>query len=235
MKKTKEQRVLEYLRANGFITVGVAESELGLPRKTFYDTIHRLRAKGFYILIHRNRFDMQLTTYALGTDEDRPSDNEKPHYSYTDNRRLWEIWKHMRERCNSPHHKSYEFYGGRNIKVCDEWEQAFEPFAEWAYANGYDENAPFMGCTIDRIDPNGNYEPSNCRWVTMKTQCNNRRNNKLITLNGVTKTLSAWADETLIPSDTISRRLKLGWSVEKALGTPVKKQKNNRCDAWIAS
>lgn len=232
---TQREKLLNYLQKNHSITRRVAEEELGFTQKQLYDTMCGLRQKGFYIVIHKNRINPQLTTYVFGTDEDEKLDKSRPHYSYKDNRRLWEIWKHMRERCNSPHHKSYEFYGGRKIKVCDEWEQAFEPFAEWAYANGYDENAPFMGCTIDRIDPNGNYEPSNCRWVTMKTQCNNRRNNKLITLNGVTKTLSVWASETRIPSDTIARRLKMGWSAEKALNTPVKKQKNNRCNAWIAS
>ena len=234
MTQTKEQKLLEYLQANGFITVGAAESELGLPRKNFYDAIHRLRAKGFYIVIRRNRLDMLLTTYVLGTEEDRAFDNKRTHYSYTSNRRLWDIWKHMRERCNSPYHKSYEVYGGRNIKVCEEWEQSFESFAEWAYANGYDDDAPYMECTIDRIDNNGDYEPYNCRWVTIKEQSNNRRTNRLITFDGVTMTLSAWADETHIPSDTISRRLKIGWSIERALSTPVKKQKNNRRDAWIA-
>lgn len=235
MTQNKEQKVLEYLQDNGFITVGIAESELGLARKKFYDVICRLRAKGFYIVIHRNRLNISHTTYALGTEEDRASDSNKPHYSYKDNRRLWDIWKHMRERCDWEGHKSYVDYGGRGIRVCDEWEESFQAFAEWAYANGYDDDAPYMVCTIDRIDNNGDYEPSNCRWITMKEQCNNRRTNKLITFNGITKTLSAWANETRIPSDTIARRLKMGWSAEKALNTPVKKQKNNRCNAWIAS
>lgn len=235
MKKTKEQRLLEYLQTNGFITIGTAESELGLPRKKFYDAIYRLRAKGFYIVIHRNRTDILLTTYVLGTEEDRTSDSKRPHYSYSDNRRLWDIWKHMRERCDWSGHKSYYAYGGRGIRVCDEWEESFQAFAEWAYANGYNDDAQYMECTIDRIDNNGDYEPSNCRWITMKEQCNNRRSNKLITSNGITKTLSAWANETRIPSDTIARRLKRGWSAEKALNTPVKKRKDNRCNAWIAS
>lgn len=231
----QRERITKYLIDHGSITRKEAESLLGVGKRSFWSIICTLKKRGMYITIHRDRFDPMKTTYILGTEEDRAIDISKPHYSYSNNRRLWDIWRHMRERCGCSYHKSYADYGGRGIQVCDEWEESFENFAKWAYANGYDDGASFMECTIDRIDPNGNYEPSNCRWVTMKEQCNNRRTNRLITLNGTTKTLSAWADETRIPSDTIAQRLKIGWSIEKALSTPIKKQKNNRCDAWIAS
>lgn len=88
--------------------------------------------------------------------------------------RLYSIWKSMRERCNTSTSGDYPEYGGRGISVCEEWGE-YPPFRDWAMKNGYDENAPFGKCTLDRIDVNGNYEPSNCRFVDLKVQANNRR------------------------------------------------------------
>ena len=89
------------------------------------------------------------------------------------NTRLYTIWALMKYRCYNPSRKEYHNYGGRGIKVCDEWLHDSLSFFEWSYKNGYIEGA---GLTLDRIDVNGNYEPSNCRWVSRKTQCNNKRN-----------------------------------------------------------
>ena len=89
--------------------------------------------------------------------------------------KLYNTWRGMRERCENPSHKSYSDYGGRGISVCAEW-QDFTAFQKWALASGYKD-----GLSLDRIDSNGNYEPSNCRWADKKQQSRNRRSNHLIT------------------------------------------------------
>lgn len=97
------------------------------------------------------------------------------HDMYRD--RLYRVWSGMKARCETQNAGNYKNYGARGITVCDEW-QEFIPFYEWAMANGYNKNAPYGKCTLDRIDVNGNYCPENCRWVDMKIQNNNKRNTK---------------------------------------------------------
>ena len=89
--------------------------------------------------------------------------------------RLYSVWLGMKTRCYNENVHNYHNYGGRGIRVCDEWLHDYPMFKEWAIENGYDWNAPRGKCTIDRIDPDGNYEPSNCRWADMKTQRRNQR------------------------------------------------------------
>lgn len=130
------------------------------------------------------------------------------------NTRLYHIWCGMKTRCNNPNDIGYNLYGGRGIKVCDEWSQDFMAFYQWATENGYTDKM-----TIDRIDADGNYCPENCRWTTQKAQQNNRRNNHIIAFNGETRTVTEWAEITNIKSTTIYNRLKRGWTIEKALTT----------------
>lgn len=128
------------------------------------------------------------------------------------NTRLFHIWSNMKARCSNKNLGSWKNYGGRGISVCSDW-MRFEAFRDWALLNGYDENL-----TIDRIDVNGNYEPKNCRWTTMKEQARNKRNN--VVYKG--KCLSEWAEEMGIGLKTLSRRLRSGWSIEKTIFTPVR-------------
>lgn len=132
--------------------------------------------------------------------------------SYT---RLYNVWSRMKERCCSPKCKRFSEYGGRGIKIHPDWMEYLN-FKKWAYENGYDEKAEFMKCTLDRIDCDGNYEPANCRWVDMKTQGNNRRNNRHITYNGETHTLSEWSDILGLNTSTLYSRLKRGWTLDEA-------------------
>lgn len=104
------------------------------------------------------------------------------------NTKPYHVWHDIKQRCLNPNNKAYKNYGGRGITICEEWKNP-ETFCKWSYANGYKE-----GLSIDRIDVNGNYEPSNCRWVDIKTQQRNKRTNNLLTINNITHCVTDWAE-----------------------------------------
>lgn len=124
--------------------------------------------------------------------------------------RLFSIWRSMKSRCYIKTCGGYENYGGRGIKVCKEWKEHFESFRDWAFENGYTDKL-----SIDRIDVNGNYEPSNCQWITMLEQQSNKTNNHFITYKNKTLTLSQWSRELNIPVSTIYNRLRKNYSLDK--------------------
>jgi hypothetical protein len=129
--------------------------------------------------------------------------------------RLYKIWCNMKTRCNTPSASKYEIYGGRGIRVCNEW-LTFEPFKDWAEANGYQDDL-----SIDRINSDGNYEPSNCRWTTYKIQGNNTKQNHILKFNGQEKTIAEWADFLGFSYKVLSERIRRKWTTERALTTPV--------------
>lgn len=132
-----------------------------------------------------------------------------------DRSRIYLTWRNMIHRCEDPRAKGYERYGGRGIKVCEEWHN-YPTFKEWAMNNGYADNL-----TIDRIDNHGNYEPSNCRWATAKEQQNNTSYNHNITMNGETKTITEWAEIYGIKRTTINARIRRGMNEVIAVTKPV--------------
>lgn len=125
-------------------------------------------------------------------------------------------WRSMKQRCGDPSQISYDDYGGRGITVCDRWRDSFEAFlADMG-------ERPSKNHSIDRVDNSKGYSKSNCRWATNKEQGRNTRRNRMLTLNGRTLCVAEWAERLGMSDATILSRLGRGWSVERALTTPVK-------------
>ena len=139
--------------------------------------------------------------------------------------RLYRVWASVKRRCDNPKTNSFSNYGGRGIKVCDEWLNNFTNFRDWAIKNGYNKDAKYGQCTLDRINPNGDYEPSNCRWINFKEQCRNKRNNRKLEYNGKLYCCSELAEMANLRNDTFFVRLKYGWDINKIMTTPVKENK----------
>jgi hypothetical protein len=121
----------------------------------------------------------------------------------------------MMTRCYNPNTNRYHRYGGRGISICEEWLSDFANFREWAVVNGYED-----GLTLDRIDNDGNYEPSNCRWVTWHEQSLNTSRNHLVEMDGITKPLDEWSKSHGMNPKTVRDRLARGWDYERAIKTP---------------
>lgn len=125
---------------------------------------------------------------------------------------LHHVWENLKDRCLNPNSSVWSLYGGRGITVCDEWKDNYEAFDEWARANGYEK-----GLSLDRIDNDGNYEPTNCRWATAKEQCRNRSNNRILTIDGKSHCVSEWAEIVGMNPSTIVTRLRRGWTDKEAV------------------
>jgi len=127
-------------------------------------------------------------------------------------KRIYNIWRAMHQRCYYPRAINYQCYGARGISICKERYKNFPVFYAWAMANGYKE-----WLSIDRINNNGNYEPSNCRFIGPKSQARNRKNTRLLTLDGITKSVVEWAELSGIGATTILYRISAGWPSDKLL------------------
>lgn len=127
--------------------------------------------------------------------------------------KAYTTWLNMRQRCSNPKNKTWSSYGGKGIRVCEQW-NSFEGF----YA---DMGDPPPGKSLDRIDVNGDYSKDNCRWATRKQQARNKSDNRIIEFNGKAQTLVEWAEEIQIDYYSLHSRIKRGWSIEDALTRPV--------------
>lgn len=123
------------------------------------------------------------------------------------------IWRGMLSRCYNLNSPQYEYYGGRGITVCEEWKEDYTAFF---YAVG---PRPSKNHSIERINTDGNYEPSNCKWATQKEQCRNRRNNVRYKHQGRNLTLSEWAEILNMKEITLRKRLEAGWPLDRAFST----------------
>lgn len=194
-------------KPNGYeykVKVWLCECDCGTQKLVEHSSLTsgNTQSCGCYMKEHQHEFIKQYT---------KPLNHPRSH-------RLHEIWIGMKERCNNPRNQSYKHYGGRGIKVCEEWNDihgGYDNFFEWAMSNGYADDL-----SIDRINVDGDYEPNNCRWSTRRTQSLNKRDTLYLTHNGIKKPLLEWAEEYDIPYRRLKFRIQQGWSVEKALTTP---------------
>ena len=133
------------------------------------------------------------------------------------NSRLYRIWSEMKGRCVNENCKAYKYYGGKGVTVCKEWFDSFQVFYDWAMDNGYQDNL-----TIDRIENDGNYEPSNCRWITLSEQQSNRSNNRRLKYDGETHNIKEWAEKYGVEYFKFYGEL-------KAVGFDLLRWNENRC------
>ena len=128
--------------------------------------------------------------------------------------REYSIWRGMKTRCTNPRAANFHWYGGRGITVCDSWLNSFDEFYR-------DMGRCQPGESIDRIDNDGMYSPENCRWTNHKTQVSNKRNNRFITYNGETNTITEWARKLNLIPDTLYYRINKGWPIDRAFQPPM--------------
>ena len=150
------------------------------------------------------------------------------HASKSGRSKEYDCWAAMIKRCEYKRHKDYARYGGRGIAVCDDWRS---DFAKFLSDMGHH---PGPGWTLDRIDPNGNYAPQNCRWATQHEQANNKRNVRLIEIDGRLMSASQWSTHSGVPFTVVRQRLYSGWPARDAVFMPVAAGKSHASRARSA-
>lgn len=135
----------------------------------------------------------------------------------------YRAWRDAKSRCNNPNHAGHKNYGGRGITMCKRWQESFQSFLDDM------GQRPTAQHTLDRIDNEGNYEPGNCRWATWTEQHRNRRNSRLLTCQGETLPMCAWAEKYGIATAAIANRIESGWSVERAITRPTALYQKGQC------
>ena len=141
-------------------------------------------------------------------------------WCYIDGRskeKLYQIYIRIKNCTINPNHYQYKDYGGRGIKMCDEWLKDYQAFKKWAYENGYNDKAPKGECTLDRINNDGNYEPNNCRWVNSNVQARNRRTTILLKYNNKIQCAKDWAKELNISYPTFIFKMNSGCTIEEII------------------
>ena len=127
---------------------------------------------------------------------------------------LHNVWIALKDRCTNPNNQRFKYYGGKGVKVCEEWKHDFQKFYDFAIENGWKK-----GLTIDRIDNDGDYTPENCHFITNRKQQLNKSNNNRVTINGETLTIKEWCDKSGINRNTFVWRLRNGWQGNALLKT----------------
>jgi hypothetical protein len=182
--------------------------------------------------IEREEKLTRLTLVQIGwPDRRRPDVTLKNTTHGLSKTRLYSIWGGMKTRCDNSKAILYDCYGGRGIKICDEW-LIFENFRDWSLLNGYNEKL-----TIDRINVDGNYNPDNCRWSDNITQTENKRSSiKLdITAFGETKSIYRWLHDKrcVVKFMSLKYRINAGWEPEIAITKPSERKSKQKCDDWL--
>jgi len=185
-----------------------------LLKITQYSKKHTIKETASYFDVSYDCMQAFLARYEIKhlprKTEGKDNNNFKTGFSM--NKKLYWVYYSMLARCYNSNCKAFRRYGARGIKVCEEWKINNKSFYEWALHNGYKE-----GLTLDRIDNNGNYEPSNCAWVTNKRNCNHTSRVHFLTYKGKTQSMSDWAEELNINYSTLRNRLNRSkMSVEEA-------------------
>lgn len=213
----------------GRLVVVALNKERSTPRRKYYDCL--CDCGGAKVALRGNLVGGKTTSCGCYQKESATSSinkNRKRGELHGDSKtRLYTIWQNMLNRCRNENIPEYYHYGARGITVCEEWAQSYLLFKQWAIQHGYDDSL-----TIDRIDCNGNYDPSNCRWVDMKVQANNKRNNKRVEINGIVKTESQWAHDSGVSRGVIARNIRKGLTEDDIL-TNKRKLKPSTGEKYI--